>query len=98
MRVMLRAQLDTQRSNEALKSGKLRDVMESMMERLNPEAAYFGPSEGGRSCTFVFDMQDSSSLPTLAEPLFQELGAKIEIQPVMSPEDMRKGLAALQQG
>jgi hypothetical protein len=71
--------------------------MESMMDRLNPEAAYFGPSEGGRSCTFVFDLQDSSMMPTIAEPLFQELGAKIEIQPVMSPEDMRKGLAALQQ-
>ncbi|XVQ10714.1 DUF3303 family protein [Spirillospora sp. CA-255316] len=94
---MLRAQLDTQRSNEALRSGKLREVMESMMERLNPEAAYFGPCEGERSCTFVFDMQDSSTMPTIAEPLFQELGAKIEIQPVMSPEDMRKGLAALEQ-
>jgi hypothetical protein len=94
---MLRARLDTQRSNEALKSGKLLEVVESMMDRLNPEAAYFGPSEGGRSCTFVFDLQDSSMLPTIAEPLFQELGAKIEIQPVMSPEDMRKGLAALQQ-
>lgn len=97
MRVMLRAQMDTQVSNEALKSGKLREVMESMLERLKPEAAYFGPSQGGRSCTIVFDMQDSSTLPTIAEPLFQELGAKIDIQPVMTPEDLRKGLAALQQ-
>ncbi|KAB2350225.1 DUF3303 family protein [Actinomadura rudentiformis] len=93
---MLRAQLDTQVSNQALKSGKLQEVMESMMERLKPEAAYFGPSEGGRSCTFVFDMQDSSALPTLAEPLFQELGAKVEVQPVMNPEDLQKGLAGLQ--
>ncbi|BCK66476.1 hypothetical protein Srufu_004290 [Streptomyces libani subsp. rufus] len=40
-------------------------------------------------------MQDSSHLPTLAEPLLQELGAKIEIQPVMNSEDIRKGLDAL---
>lgn len=98
MRVMLRAHLDTQISNEALKSGALPKVMQSMAERLKPEAAYFGPSEGGRCCTFVFDMQDSSLLPTIAEPLFEELGAKIEIQPVMNSEDLRKGLAALQQG
>ncbi|MFI0351796.1 hypothetical protein [Actinomadura sp. 9N407] len=95
---MLRAKLDTQVANEALKSGKLREVMESMMERLKPEAAYFGPGEGHRSCTFVFDMTDSSTLPSIAEPLFQELGAKIDIHPVMSPDDMRKGLAALQRG
>jgi hypothetical protein len=94
---MLRAHLDTQVANQALKSGRLPEIMESMMERLDPEAAYFGPSQGGRSCTMVFDMQDSSTLPTVAEPLFQELGAKIEIQPVMNPEDMRKGLAALRQ-
>ncbi|WP_432135656.1 MULTISPECIES: DUF3303 family protein [unclassified Streptomyces] len=98
MRVMLRARLDTQVSNEAIKNGTLPKIMQSMAERLHAEAAYFGPSEGGRSCTFVFDMQDSSLLPTIAEPLFQELGARIEIQPVMNTEDMQKGLAALQQG
>jgi hypothetical protein len=95
MRVMLRAHLDTQVSNKAIKSGALQKIMQSMMEQLKPEAAYFGPSEGGRSCTFVFDMQDSSRLPTIAEPLFEELGAKIEIQPVMNAEDLQKGLAAL---
>ncbi|WP_037659188.1 DUF3303 family protein [Streptomyces aurantiacus] len=98
MRVMLRAHLDTQISNEALKSGNLPKIMQSMTERLKPEAAYFGPSEGGRCCTFVFDMQDSSQLPTIAEPLLEGLGAKIEIQPVMNSEDLQKGLAALQHG
>lgn len=95
MRVMLRARMDTQRSNEAIKDGSLQKIMESMMERLKPEAAYFGPTEGGRSCTFVFDMQDSSQMPTIAEPLFEGLGAKIDIQPVMNAEDLRKGLASL---
>ncbi|TQK50178.1 hypothetical protein FBY35_0495 [Streptomyces sp. SLBN-118] len=98
MRVILRAHLDTQLSNEALKSGKLLKIMQSLGEQLKPEAAYFGPSEGGRSCTFVFDMQDSSQLPTIAEPLFEGLGARIEIQPVMNTEDMKKGLAAVQRG
>lgn len=98
MRVMLRAHMDTQISNEAIKNGTLPEIMNSMAGLLKPEAAYFGPGEGGRCCTFVFDMQDSSQLPTIAEPLFEGLGARIEIQPVMNIEDMRKGLAALQQG
>lgn len=98
MRVMLRAHLDSQMSTAALKNGTLPKIMQTVTERLKPEAAYFGPSEGGRCCTFVFDMQDSSQLPRIAEPLFDGLGAKIEIQPVMNTEDMKKGLAALQQG
>lgn len=98
MRVMLRAQLDTQAANEAVKNGSLPKIMQALADRLKPEAAYFGPSEGKRCCTFVFDMQDSSLLPSLSEPLFENLGATIEIQPVMNTEDMQKGLAALQQG
>ncbi|MFA1537690.1 hypothetical protein [Actinomadura monticuli] len=65
------------------------------MGRLDPEAAYFGPGDGGRRCVLVFDMQDSSTLPTIAEPLFQELGAKLKVHPVMNREDLRKGLASL---
>ncbi|WP_222870271.1 DUF3303 family protein [Actinomadura decatromicini] len=87
--------MDTRVANDAIKTGRLSEVMASLMERLAPEAAYFGPSDGGRSCTLVFDMQDSSALPAIAEPLFQEFGAKIEIQPVMNREDLEKGLAAL---
>nr|WSW67968.1 hypothetical protein OG461_18170 [Streptomyces sp. NBC_00995] len=98
MRVMLRARLDTQLANEAVKNGSLPKIMQSLAERLKPEAAYFGPSEGKRCCTFVFDLQDSSLLPSISEPLFEGLGAEIEIQPVMNTEDMQKGLAALRQG
>lgn len=96
MRVMLRAVMDTERSNEAIKNGRLPEVVQSLYDRLNPEAVYFCASEGSRSCTMVFDMQDSSTLPTIAEPLFQELGAKIEVQPAMNREELQKGLASLQ--
>ncbi|MFG2502380.1 hypothetical protein ACGFSB_29735 [Streptomyces sp. NPDC048441] len=96
MRVMLRAHLDTQVSNEAIKNGTLAKLMQGVVERLKPEAAYFGPSEGGRCATFVFDMQDSSEMPGIAEPFFLDLGARIEINPVMDGEGLAKGLAALQ--
>jgi hypothetical protein len=87
--------MDTQISNGAIKDGSLPKLMQSLTEQLKPEAAYFGPSDGGRCCTFVFDMQDSSDMPSIAEPLFGQLGAQIEIYPVMNAEDLQKGLAAL---
>ncbi|MGB8941970.1 MAG: DUF3303 family protein [Streptomyces sp.] len=96
MRVMLRARLDTQIANEAIKNGTLPKIVQSVTEQLKPEAAYFGPGDGGRTATFVFDMEDSSQIPSIAEPFFLELGAEIEIYPVMNAEDLRKGLAALQ--
>ncbi|MDI3402346.1 DUF3303 family protein [Streptomyces cavernicola] len=96
MRMMLRARLDTQASNEAIKNGTLPKLIQQVTETLKPEAAYFGPSDGGRACTFVFDMQDSSQMPTIAEPFFSELGAEIELHPIMNAEDLQKGLSALQ--
>ena len=95
MRVMLRAVMDTQVSNGAIKTGRLSEIVNSLVDRLDPEAAYFGPGYGERCCVLVFDLDDTATIPTIAEPLFQELGAKIEITPVMNREDLQKGLAAL---
>ncbi|NGO15490.1 hypothetical protein G5C60_49945 [Streptomyces sp. HC44] len=95
MRVMLRATLDTEKSSEAIKAGRLPDVIKGVMDKIKPEAAYFMPNEGQRSCVFVFDMQDSSELPVLAEPFFLQLGARIEVSPVMNLDDLQKGLSGL---
>ncbi|MBT2506777.1 hypothetical protein J7I98_12930 [Streptomyces sp. ISL-98] len=94
MRMMLRAVLDTEASNQAINNGSLQKLMVAMTEKLKPEAAYFGPSNGCRCCTFVFDMKDSSEMPAIAEPLFELLGAKFELHPVMNADDLQKGLAA----
>ncbi|MFD0315172.1 hypothetical protein [Streptomyces flavalbus] len=95
MRVMLRATLNTEAANEGIKNGTLPQALEAMMERLKPEAAYFTPNHGSRCCIVVFDMQDSSQMPSISEPLFQQFGAEVEMQPVMNADDLRKGLGAL---
>ena len=95
MRMMLRALMDTEISNKSLQRGEMQKVIESLMDQLKPEAAYFSPHCGRRSCVFVFDMQESSQLPSIVEQLFQKMGAEIEIQPVMNREELQKGLAAL---
>lgn len=95
MRVMLKATLDTEKSSEAIRQGKLPELIKGTMDRIKPEAAYFMPDEGQRCCVFVFDMQDSSDLPPLAEPFFMELGAKVEVLPVMNLDDLQAGLSAL---
>ncbi|MFF5444519.1 hypothetical protein [Streptomyces sp. NPDC012888] len=96
MRVMIRGHVDTSAGNEALKNGRLPAVMNDLMEKVKPEAAYFGLAEGVRSFFIVCDLTDSSALPALLEPLFFELHAEVEVQPVMNPEDLRKGLAAME--
>ncbi|MFD7166716.1 DUF3303 family protein [Streptomyces violascens] len=95
MRVLLKAQLDTEKSNEAIRNGTLQKSMQAAIEALRPEAAYFGADDGCRTAFIVFDLADPSQIPKVAEPFFLDLNAKISFQPVMNGEDLEKGLAAL---
>jgi hypothetical protein len=93
--MLMKAQLDTEAASEAIKNGTMQDVMQSTLERLKPEAAYFATEGGMRTAFIVFDLQDPSQLPTITEPLFRPLKAKISMAPVMTADDVRSGLEQL---
>ncbi len=95
MRMMLKAQLDTAAASKAIQEGRMPTVMQSMMEKLKPEAAYFGPDDGKRTAFIIFQMDDPSQLPAISEPLFSEFNARVEVFPVMDRDDLEKGLSAL---
>lgn len=95
MRVLLEAAMDTEKTNELIRSGKMPEVMKEALDRLQPEAAYFGPVEGRRTALLVFDLADSSELPPTGEPFFTEMNARVEVTPVMNAEDLQKGLSQL---
>ncbi|WP_395572822.1 hypothetical protein [Streptomyces sp. BK79] len=95
MRVLLKATLDTEKSNELVRSGKMADLMRETLDHMKPEAAYFGAIGGRRTALLVIDMQDSSDLPRLGEPFFMEMNADVEVCPIMNGEDLAKGLAQL---
>ena len=40
-------------------------------------------------------MQDSSQMPVISAPFFQNLGAEITYTPVMNLDDVQKGLSQL---
>ena len=97
MRVMLIVRMSTEVANAAVREGRVRELLPRVLERLRPEAAYFGPLDGVRTAFLVIDLDDPSRIPSISEPFFQELGARVDFVPVMTAEDLTKGLAALSQ-
>ncbi len=93
MRTMLQVQFRVDASNAAIKDGRLMKVMQSTMERLKPEAAYFTTVDGDRGGYIVFDLAHPSDIPSICEPFFTELGAKCVLTPVMTPDDVQAGIA-----
>ena len=95
MRTLLKVEFDTEASNKARTDGRMDAVMQETFERLQPEAAYFTPTDGVRTCYFVFDLKDPSDIPVISEPLFQTFDARVTYSPVMNQEDLQKGLSQL---
>ncbi|MDH6113597.1 hypothetical protein P3T36_005240 [Kitasatospora sp. MAP12-15] len=92
MRVLLTVQMDTEKANKAIVGKTLATTMKSVFDRIKPEAAYFGALDGMRTGYVVFDLKDPSDIPSIAEPFFQDLGAKITFIPVMNFDDVQAGL------
>lgn len=95
MRMMIRWKVPAEQGNLTVKSGTMTKVLESMLRNLKPEAAYFHAEGGLRGGTMVFEMADPSEIAQIAEPLFQELNAQIDLLPVMNAEDLRRALESV---
>lgn len=97
MRFMITCRFPVEKGNELAKAGSLGSTIQSILEELQPEAAYFGDIEGARGGYIVVNMDDASQIPAIAEPLFLALGAAIHFHPVMTREDLGKATPAIDQ-
>jgi hypothetical protein len=42
--------------------------------------------------SFIVDIESADQIPVLIEPLFSGMGADVELHPVMSFDDLKKGI------
>ena len=97
MRFMISCRVPTEKANALMKEGRFFQTFQSVMEELQPEAAYLTDVDGARGGYFIVNMDDASELPAKAEPLFHAMGATIQVHLVMTPEDLQKATAAVEQ-
>jgi hypothetical protein len=92
MRFLISAKIPTEAGNKMVQDPNFLKKLEEYINKVKAEASYFFEAEGNRVAAFIIDMQSADQIPVLAEPLFSGMGAHVEFHPVMSLDDLKKGI------
>jgi hypothetical protein len=95
MRFVIRAQIPTEAGNKMLQNPKFLQDLEDYIRKTKSEASYFFEAGGDRVLVFIVNMESPDMIPSIAEPLFQGFGAKVEFHPVMVFDDLKKAVQNL---
>jgi hypothetical protein len=93
MRFMLKFAIPVERGNAAAKDGTLGQAIENLIKATKADVAYFTIVDGKRGGMVFFDESDPANLPQINEPLFAALNAAVEIVPVLTLDDLKRGLS-----
>lgn len=92
MRMMLTFRIPVEKGNEAQADGSMSKAIEKLVADTNAEAAYFTMIDGLRGGIVIFEETDQANLTKHNEPMFAALNAAIDIVPVLTLEDLKRGL------
>ncbi len=68
MRMLMQVTPDHESFNAAVKDGTAGPKIGRILEEQKPESVYFAEIDGQRTAIMVVHMEDSSQIPSLAEP------------------------------
>ena len=92
MQLMLKFSIPAERGNRAVKDGTMGQAIDNLIKATKAQACYFTMIDGKRGGMIFFEESDQARLPQLNEPMIAALDAAIEIVPVLSLDDLKRGL------
>jgi hypothetical protein len=92
MRFLIHARIPTEDGNKMIQDPNFLRKLETYINKVRAEATYFFEANGNRVAAFIVDVQSADQIPIVAEPLFSGMGAHVEFHPVMSLDDLKKGI------
>ena len=92
MRFLILAKIPTEDGNKMVQDPNLLEKLEKYINKVKAEATYFFEANGNRVASFIVEIESADQIPVLAEPLFSGMGANVEFHPVMSYDDLKKGM------
>jgi len=92
MRFLILAKIPTEDGNKMIQDPNFLRKLEKYINKVKAEATYFFEADANRVASFIVDIESTDQIPVLAEPLFSGMGAHVEFHPVMSLDNLKKGI------
>jgi hypothetical protein len=92
MRFLIHAKIPTEAGNLMVQDPNLLNKLQTYISKIKAEATYFFKEGRDRVAAFIVDIPQTSEIPVLIEPLYSGMGARVELHPVMSFDDLKKGV------
>jgi hypothetical protein len=92
MRFLIRAKIPTEAGNKMVQDPNFLKKLEEYINKVKAEATYFFEADGNRVAAFIVDIHNTNQIPVIIEPLFSGMDAHVELHPVMSLDDLKKGM------
>jgi hypothetical protein len=96
MRMLMKVTIPGAEGNAAIINGSLGSTIGSILADLKPESVYFLEENGLRTGIIVFNLENTSQLPAVAEPWFLAFNAKVELHPTMTMEDLKNSAPGME--
>ena len=90
MRMLLNVDIPHEPFNTALRNGTVGATIRRIIAETKPESVYFTEQNGRRGATLVVQVEQSSQIPSLAEPWFLNFNADCQFRIAMTPEDLQQ--------
>ena len=96
MRMLMKVTIPGAEGNAAIINGTLGSTIGSILAELKPESVYFLEENGHRTGIIVFNLENPSQIPAIAEPWFLSFNAKVELHPTMTLEDLKNSAPGME--
>jgi len=90
MKMLLTVDFPIEPFNSLVRSGKVGEIIQRIIETIKPETAYFTEQDGKRGGIFIVNLNSPSDVPIYAEPFFLKFNASCKFRILMSPADLQK--------
>jgi len=88
MHMMLKVDVPLEPRNALIRDGEMGELIKEVMDDVQPEMVFFSEEDGTPTTYVLVSIEDGSEIPSVTEPFFLKLNAKVEIHPGMTTEEI----------